>query len=504
MTKYLLLAVNLALGMFLMPFTVHHLGTTEYGLWMLVASMTAYFQLLDLGYGNGLVRHVSAADALGDIGLVNQVLSTFTVVYAGLGLVAAAGIGALVIWIVPRFPHLLPEQIGMARWVLILIGLRVAVGFPMTVFGAATTARQRFALNNLVATASSLLNGAVTLGLLVLGFRVRGIVAGSTAVALLSYGAYAWTAKTAFPELRLRLSSFNGSLVRDVTAFSMYLFIIDLAVQIGFNLDDVVIGAALGTSAVAVYVVAQRLADYQQRVSNQFNGLIFPVVVRYGAVDQPDARDRLRRMLVDGTRFALTLVVGVTVCLMGFADALIARWMGPGFEGAVLPLQVLAVMGVVIVGQGPLGNILLGTGRHRLVAFTSLSEAVANLILSLALVRHYGALGVAIGSAVPLIVANVFVLAPAACRQVGIGMRDFLRQVATAPLACGALAAAATGLLRARWAPASLTVIFIEGALVGGTYLVAVWTLGFDKAIRARYWSYGRRLLPAALTEQSV
>jgi len=39
-TKYLLLAVNLGLGLVLMPFTVRHLGTSQYGLWMLVASLT--------------------------------------------------------------------------------------------------------------------------------------------------------------------------------------------------------------------------------------------------------------------------------------------------------------------------------------------------------------------------------------------------------------------------------------------------------------------------------
>ena len=50
--------------------------------WMLVASMTAYFQLLDLGYGNGLVRHVTEADSKGDVDGMNEVLSTFVVVYA--------------------------------------------------------------------------------------------------------------------------------------------------------------------------------------------------------------------------------------------------------------------------------------------------------------------------------------------------------------------------------------------------------------------------------------
>src|SRR3954464_10362287 len=83
-TKYLLLAINVGLGIVLMPFTVRHLGPSEYGLWMLVASLTYYFQLLDLGYGSGLVRHIADADARGDIERVNNTLSTFVVVYAGL------------------------------------------------------------------------------------------------------------------------------------------------------------------------------------------------------------------------------------------------------------------------------------------------------------------------------------------------------------------------------------------------------------------------------------
>src|SRR5512138_275317 len=109
---------------------------------------------------------------------------------------------------------------------------------------------------------------------------------------------------------------------------------------------------------------------------------MFPIVVRFNAGDESRALERLRAMMVDGTRIALTLVFGVTVCLMTFASPLISRWMGPGFEASVMPVYVLAVTGVVLVGQGPLGNILFGTGRHRLVAFTSLGEALVNLVLS--------------------------------------------------------------------------------------------------------------------------
>ncbi len=494
-TKYLLLAVNLGLGLVLMPFTVRHLGTSQYGLWMLVASLTAYFQLLDLGYGNGLVRHVADADARGDIARVNRILSTFVVVYSGLGLLSAAGIIVLIATAVPRFPHLSAVEVRTGQLILGILGIRLAVSFPMTVFGAATTARQRFALNNSVAVVFALINGAVTYVVLVSGFGLLALVASTTAVGLASYGAYILTARRAFPELRIRLSSFDRSLVRDVTAFSLYLFIIDVAVQIGFNLDNVVVGAALGTSAVAVYAVILRLADYQRQVACQFNGLLFPIAVRLGAGRRAAA---LESMLVDGTRIALILITGVTVCAIGFAEPLLSRWMGPAFETGVLPFYVLAITGIVLVSHGPLGSILLGTGHHRLVAAISMGEALSNLILSVLLVRRFGMLGVAIGTAVPVMVANLFVLLPLACRQFGMTASAFLRRVLPAPAAGVLPATAACVLLRSQYPPTSVLWILVEASVVGAVYLITVVTIGLERAVRTRYADQVRRVLPGA------
>jgi len=498
-TKYVLLGANIAIGVFLMPYTVRHLGTSEYGLWMLVASMTAYFGLLDLGYGNGLVRHVAHADARGDVPLVNQILSTFVVVYLGLGVLVVIAAAGMMVW-VPHFPKLSPSDVPLARFILAVIGIRIALGFPMTVFGAVTTARQRFALNNLVATVSAIVNAAVQFTLLARGHHVRAVVAGSVTVDLLTYAGYAWTAKHAFPELRLRLSMFRSSLVRDVTAFSLYVFVISIAVQIGFNLNNIVVGAVLGTSAVAVNAVTLRLAETQRNLSNQFNTLMFPVVVRYGAVNDPEA---LRRMLIEGTRLALTLVCGLTVCLIGFARPLVTRWMGPGFDGAVLPLYVLALTGVVLTGQMPLGNILLGTGRHRLVAVVSLAEALVNLALSILLVRRFGLLGVALGTAIPVFVANVFVLAPAVCRQLEVSPVDFGRAVATAPLVGAAVSSLAVWVVRTVWPPESLLSIMGEGAIVGIVYLAALWMLGLDRSMRERYSAFGRQLVAMAISRRA-
>ncbi len=486
-TKYTLLALNIVLGLFLMPFTVRHLGTSEYGLWMLVASFTYYFQLLDLGYGSGLVRHITEADTRGDVAGVNRVLSTFVVVYGALGALAAGGVLAITLFVIPHFPNLRPDEVSRAQLLLIIMGVRIAVGFPMTVFGAVTTSRQRFALNNSVAIAVAIANALVTYLVLVAGHGLVPLVAATSAIGIVSYAAYGWTARRAFPQMHIRPSLFDRRIVREVTAFSVYLFLIDVAIQIGFNLDNIIVGGFLGTAAVGVYAVSLRLADYQRQLCVQFNSLLFPVIVRLGAARQ---REVLRDILVEGTRIALVLVGGITVCLIGFGEPLIRAWMGPGFEGAIAPLYVLAITGVVLVGQGPLGNLLLGTGRHRLVAMAALLEALCNLALSLVLIRRFGLIGVAVGTAVPVVVANLFVLLPIACREAGVRTGAFLTKVALAPLV-GAVPATLTCIaLRHLAPPAHVVQVLAEGAIVGAVYLAGVITVGFDASIRARYRGY--------------
>lgn len=494
-TKYVLLAVNIGLGLFLMPFTVSHLGQSEYGLWMLVASMTYYFQLMDLGYGSGIVRHLAEADARHDIDRVNQIASTFFFVYAGIGVAALAGIGLLILFVVPHFPNLPHDSIRQAQQLLAIMGIRIAVGFPMTVFGAVTTARQRFALNNTVAIGVALANAATTYFVLKAGHGLVPLVASTTAIALVSYVFYAWTARRALPALRLRRRAYTGSLVREVTTFSIYFFLIDIAVQLGFNLDNIVVGAAMGTAAVAIYAVTLRLTEYQRLFCSQINGLLFPVFVRLTSGGQ---RDALRRTTIESTRISLMLVVGVTVCLVGFARPLMTAWMGPAFSATVLPLWILAIAGIVLVAQGPLGSVLLGTGRHRLVAFTSLAEALINVGLSVVLVRRFGLLGVAIGTALPVVVLNATVLLPAACRRIEVGVWAFLRHVGTGPLIAAIPASLLCVALRMFAPPTSLPAVIAEGALVGGLYVLAFATVGVDRDIRALYVAYARRSLATA------
>jgi O-antigen/teichoic acid export membrane protein len=276
-----------------------------------------------------------------------------------------------------------------------------------------------------------------------------------------------------------------------VTSYSLYVFLITVSAHLGYNLDNLVVGAFMGTSAVAVYAVASRLADYQRQVSNQFNGLLFPVVVGLGALKD---RARLRVTMVHGTRLALGMVLPVTIALVGFAGPLVRAWMGPGFEDSLPPLYALAAASVVLVALGPLGNILLGTGRHRLVAVSALVEGLLNVALSLFLVRRWGLAGVAVGTAVPVLAMNVLVLLPAACRLLDVRPGRFVRD-AVLPAALPAVPAlAAVVLLRMYAPPVSLLAVVAAGGLVGVAYVAGFLSFAVPAADRRQYLAYARKV----------
>jgi len=484
LTRYVLLGLNIGVGLWLMPFTMAHLGQARYGLWMLVASVTSYFSLLDLGYDSGLVRYIAAADARGDVTGVNRVVSTFVYVYSIIAAIAVAATVILLIVAVPRFPRLTPDDVATARVVLAILGARVAIGFPMTVFGAVATARRAFVLNNCVAVVLVIVNAAVTYLVLARGGQLIALVAWTTAVSMAGYLAYASTARHVFPQLRIERRLVSGALWRDVTKFSAYLFVVDIASQLTFNLDNVLVGAYLGVSAVAVYAVAVRLSDYQRRLCDQFSGMLFSVAVGLGADRTPD---RLRAALVEGSRVATTLVIGVTIAMLGFAQPLVRHWMGAAFDGSVAPLVVLAFVGVVLVTTASAHSILLATGSQRLVAMVWIAEGLANLALSLVLVRRYGSVGVAIGTAIPVCVGHFGVLIPAACRRVGIDLPGFAARVLR-PASIGAPPAVAFCVMARLAGDQSGTWAVVGAAAVAGLiYLSFVLAFGLNAAERRRY-----------------
>ena len=413
-TRYLAIGAEMLVGLLVLPFNLAHLGKAAYGLWMLTTSVTAYFSVLDLGYSGAIVKFVAEHRARRETRALNEVLST--TFYLCAGFATLAYLVAIVIAVfLDRVLHLGADQLYTGRVVLLVTSVNVAMGMTFTVFGGVINGFQRYDLNNITGAACSVVVAIVNVLVLFAGYGLIALVVATTAVRVLTYWVYRANAYRVFPELRLRLAHFNTPRLRELTSFSFFMALIDWANRINYSIDAIVVGILLGTPAVAVWSVGQRLAETTQRLTNQLNDILFPNVVDHSASSR---LEKLQSLFLVCTRLSLASVVPIGLALVLMGDLLVRAWVGPDFSGSVIVVQLLAFTVIVRVGTAVSNTLLKGTGDHKFVAYANVVTAVVNLGLSIVLARWIGLAGVAIGTLVPVGLTAMFVIFPAGCRRV--------------------------------------------------------------------------------------
>ncbi len=468
--NYLVAGAELLIGLFMLPFNVAYLGQAAYGLWFLAGSITVYFSMLDMGYGMANVRFAAHYRAKGDAEALNQIASTMFYVFTAMGVVAYLIAILLALNLATLF-SLTPAQAATGRSVVLIISAYVALGFPVGVFGGIVYGFQRTYLNGIVALITIITVAIVNVAVLKAGYGLVELVAATTTVRILSYIAYALNAYRVFPALRIRLQSFRWNRLREVTGFSVFLFLIDLANKLNYSTDTIVIGIFMSTVAVALWAVAQRLIEIVQRVTDQLNSVLFPVVVDSSAVQD---LDRLRKILLQGTRLSLAMVIPLATGLALLSRSVVTTWVGTDFAGSIPVIHILSIAVALRVGNATSAMVLKGSGQHRLLALSNIVMAICNLLLSLLLVRRYGLAGVAVGTLLPLMVISLLVVFPAACRRVELSRAHVVRHAVWPAIWPGVVMAGFLLLTRSLFEPRWISLILLTtsaGTIYAGLFL---------------------------------
>lgn len=489
--RWVTILVELVLGFVMLPFNTRHLGASDYGLWILAVSVVAYFPLLNLGYGAAEDRFVAHYRAQRDPQAINEIASTLFFIYAGIGLVALAIVGVVAGNAGDLF-NLAPDQRETGQLVILMVGLAFTVGLPFGAFGGVVNGFQRTYLNGIVGVAVALAVAVVNVTVLRLGGNLVTLVAAMTATRMLGLFWYRLNAYRVFPLLRIRPSLFRRARLREVTGFSVYMLVQNVSNRVNYGTDPMVIAAFLATGAVAVWTVAQRLADMTLRLTNQINDVLFPVVVE---CDSAQRHDRLRELLLHGTRLSLALALPVGGVLVMLAEPIVIGWTGPAFRAAAVLLQLLVIVVLVRVSTATCGTVLRGAGHHRLLAISNLTAAAVNIALSIVLVRTHGLPGVAVATLIPVAARGILILVPVACARARVPLAQFATRAVWPALWPAGFALGALALVRHRL-DASLLACFACGLAIGVIYLMLFIGVAIGRTDRARYLAKLRGLTP--------
>jgi O-antigen/teichoic acid export membrane protein len=107
--------------------------------------------------------------------------------------------------------------------------------------------------------------------------------------------------------------------------------------------------------------------------------------------------DEFKRLLKKSLLLLLLIFIPVSVLMAIFAPEIIRILAGPGYEGAILPLQIISPLLIIIgIEQIIIIQGLMPLGKDKAVLANSFAGAVTGIALNIWLVPEYGAIGSAI------------------------------------------------------------------------------------------------------------
>ena len=437
-SSWFALGVNIVVGVFLSPFILHRLGDTAFGLWVLIFSVTGYYGIFDFGIRSSIIRYVSKYTATHDVEEVNGLVNTAMFSYSCVGIVSLLLTLAGCLYI-DRLFKIPADFHATAAWLLFIVGTSVALGFPLGIFGGMLEGLQKFYIINWTNVAFS---GVIRAVLIVLylsrGYGLLTVAMITVGLPIISSLVRAVIALQSLP-ITFRWKYVDRNSFRHMANYSGVTFMIIVAARLRLKTDAMVIGTFLSSAAITYFYAGSRLVDYAGELVSCLAQIFVPMSSQSDAAGN---MDRLRKIFIVGNRACAFTIFPITVFFIILGKSIIGVWLGQKYVAQAYPVLIILILAhTIMLMQSASGRILFGMSKHGKLAVVSLIEGVANLALSILLIRPFGIMGDALGTAIPLLGTYVLFMPWHLCNRLKVRMWTYLRQAYQFPfLLCVPLA----------------------------------------------------------------
>ncbi|MBW2741466.1 MAG: oligosaccharide flippase family protein [Deltaproteobacteria bacterium] len=419
---------------FLSPFVIHTLGNVQYGIWSLLAVLTGYMGILDLGVRASTGRHITLYIGKEDYKSVDETIRTSLAFFSAVGILIVS-VGVALGWAFPKAFSSVPiEYHALVRLLLPILALNMWITTFGSVLASVLIAHDRFDLSNAVGLVTLAIRTAGTVLVLNAGMGLLGltlIVVGCNVLGVI----VTWMlARKVYRRLKVWPFVFSKLRMREILGYGVAAFVSAIAIKIIGQTDLVIVGATIGIEEVTTYSVGAMLIYYSSTFIRQIGGTFFPPVQRAVAKGE---MEWARWLFFRQVRLSLICGLPIYIGFIIFAEPFIRLWMtGPNFpqsavESAALVMGILAgskLFYLLTVGSG---GLLAAMGHIWFNAAVAIIEAGLNLGLSLLFVLGFGwgLAGIAAGTLVSLLMVGTFIQPCYACKKAKIAWRSFLVNV---------------------------------------------------------------------------
>lgn len=416
---------------FVMPRLLdRYLGQQLLGVWDLCWSVVGYFGLAQSVIGSSVNRYVARNRAERSPRELSNTVSSALALQGGLACVVFA-VSCVVGWFVPRLFTSLGPDVTTARWVLVLLGVSLAVQLATDSFRGVITGCHRWGLHNGLNSGFYAASVIGMIGVLTMGGTLVGVAAVYAGGVAILEVVRVIAAHRVCPELHVSWCAVTTARMRQLVTFGSKSVLDDVSTLVLTQTNSLAIAAALGPAALAVF--ARPLAICRQ-IDTIVNKLAFIVAPSASALQRTSRADDLRELFIVTSRLSTMIAAGAIVCVAILGDVFLRLWMGPRYGSGPL-LSVLALGSLLPLCQRPSVQILVGMNLHGRIAIASGVCSAIGVVFAWHAAGTYGLIGAALALTVPTTIGKGIIVPIMVCRQLNVPLRVYAARVLLPPFA---------------------------------------------------------------------
>lgn len=481
--SYLQMGLGTLISLIYTPLMLRLLGQSEYGLYNTVSSTISMLSLLNLGFGSGYVRYYAQYKKENNREAIYRLNGLFLTIFAVIGAVALACGLFISAHLEMVFDSGLTEnEYNLARTLMTLLTVNLAVSFPMSVFSNIVSASERFVFLKLLGILKTVVSPLLTVPLLLMGFRSVALVISTMVISLLTDILYLYYVLFVLKN-RFIFQGFEPGLLKTLFAYTVFIAMNLVVDQINNNLDKFLLGRFNGTAATAIYSVGFALYHYDMMFSTAICAVFTPrvhLLIQETGADPSLRTERLTELFTKVGRIQFLVLGLVTSGLVFFGKQFIVNiWAGPAYEEAYYVMLLLVLPSMVPFIQNLGIEIQRAQNKHQFRSIAYLIMAAVNFALTVALCPRYGAVGATVGTAISLLLANGLVINIYYHKQCNIDIIAFWKSILR--LAAGLLPPILLGLiLMVSFKELSILQYLAAIAAYTAVYCLSMWCLGMN------------------------
>ena len=406
--SYILIIANALYGFIIAPFVMKTIGTSEYGVYKAVGAITASISVLELGIGSTMQRYIAKFNAQKEreksynfsaMGFIQSVVLS----------VAMFAVGIVLFFFIDDMyaKTFTSRELYRAKQIFIVLVIYATLHiYENLLFGVATGYNKFTFVNSL-----KIVNLFTKILLFVV---ILPFVKNSLAIVLISLVleiaviAIEYMCIKGKLKHKFKLYKWDNNLFKESFLYTILLFVQSLILQFNGNLDNIAIGAMIGTSSVVVYSFAIQIYNMYEQCATSVSSVILPTVTNkiYAGAKARDLED----LVVKFGRVQWAVLGCALFAFLAIGKEFFYLWLGNGFEDC----WGLTVILIIPVTFPLVVNVCLAILKvYNLLKFRTVAMAysvVLNAIVTFGGISYLGYWAAAIGTALSTIVGSIISL----------------------------------------------------------------------------------------------